>query len=193
MALKEEKSRLGISLDGNTTLRRNAMAKQSNGPMSELQKIRRQNVDSGYSTSDGYDKRWSEELPVATNGTPTNGSPPNATPSNSTPSITTTDNGSSVKYSTPSAPSQPSGQISTPNLSPVVNHNNINNNNNNNVEEYIRPNLPIDNATPKRSTISNKGNSNRYVAIEYNRIDHSRIIDLLHGFVASLALVAIYM
>lgn len=161
MALKEEKSRLGISLDGNTTLRRNAVAKQSNGPMTEIQKIRRQNVDSGYSTSDGFDKRWSEELQATSNGNPSNGTPTNGTQSNGaqsngTPSITTTDSGNSNKWSTPSALNQPSAQIVTPNLSPVTNHNN-------NVEEYIRPNLPIDNTTPKRSTLSNKNCSNRFV------------------------------
>lgn len=161
MALKEEKSRLGISLDGNATLRRNAVAKQTNGPMSDLQKMRRQNVDSGYSTSDGYDKRWLEDGTTAANATPSDGMPSNGTPSNGTPSITTTDNGNASKWSTPSssAPNQPTAKIPTPNLSPV-------NQNNNNVDEYLRPNVPIDNSTPKRtgSIISNKTNNNRFVS-----------------------------
>lgn len=176
MALKEEKSRLGISLDGNATLRRNAVAKQTNGPMSDLQKMRRQNVDSGYSTSDGYDKRWLEDGTTAANGTPSNGAPSNGTPlngttsngtppngaaSNGTPSITTSDSGTAAKWSTPSssAPNQPAAELSTPNLSPVTQ-------NNNNIDEYIRPNVPIDNSTPKRGaaiTISNKTNTNRFV------------------------------
>lgn len=172
MALKEEKSRLGISLDGNATLRRNAVAKQTNGPMSDLQKMRRQNVDSGYSTSDGYDKRWLEDGTTAANGTPSNGAPSNGTPlngtppngaaSNGTPSTTATDSGTAAKWSTPSssAPNQPAAELSTPNLSPVTQ-------NNNNIDEYIRPNVPIDNSTPKRgaaTTISNKTNNNRFVA-----------------------------
>lgn len=87
-ALKEEKSRNGGSYDGHTTLRRNAAAKNCNAPLSELQKIRRQNVDSGYSTSDGYDKRWSQELPAtaSNNGTAAN-------------SATVTDNGNPAKWS----------------------------------------------------------------------------------------------
>lgn len=152
--MKEEKTKSGGSYDGHTTLRRNAMAKHSNsssGPVSELQKIRRQNVDSGYSTSDGYDKRWSQELNGAT---------------------TVTDNGNTTKWSptlgndkhSPIAVNTPPS-IGTPKLSPV-NSNNNNSIQSNEIEGYTRPSVTIDSSTPKRST-SNGSNNNRYVLSEF--------------------------
>lgn len=169
MALKEEKTRCGVSFDGNTTLRRNTVTKQAAAPLTDLQKIRRQNVDSGYSTSDGYDKRWSQELAVA-NGNATNTNTADNNKEWRLEKFRTemgkiqdgdspkTDNGNATKWPTTQIHSlvndKPSGN-STPNLSPVTN--------NNNVEEYIRPILSIDSSTPKRSMISNGSNNNRFV------------------------------
>lgn len=67
MALKEEKSRGGNTFDGNTTLRRNAnTSNKVTTRVVDNQKIRQQHADSGYSTSDGTDKRlWQD---VAANG-----------------------------------------------------------------------------------------------------------------------------
>lgn len=62
-AQKEEKSKSGINFDGNTTLRRQTITPRHTNSLVDGQKNnnRRQNVDSGYSTSDGgLDKRWSD-------------------------------------------------------------------------------------------------------------------------------------
>lgn len=62
LASKEEKTKGGGSFDGHTTLRR-TIPKHSNSIL-DSQKARRQHVDSGYSTCDGLDKRWSQEMPM---------------------------------------------------------------------------------------------------------------------------------
>lgn len=169
MAMKEEKTRNG-TFDGNTTLRRKAAATHSSGPLTELQKIRRQNVDSGYSTSDGYDKRWSQELPSTTNGTPI-------------AATTVTDNGNASKWSptqiqsvlstekqSPGATSysqfqpQSSGN-STPTLSsPAGSNNNTLTSNQSNISDYVKPTDLVDNTTPKRSLNGN----NRFVSKQNN-------------------------
>lgn len=59
-ATKDEKTRAGANFDGHTTLRRTIQSKHN--PI-DGQKGRRQHVDSGYGTSDGLDKRWSQETP----------------------------------------------------------------------------------------------------------------------------------
>lgn len=59
-ATKDEKTRAGGNFDGHTTLRRTIQSKH-NASVIDTQKGRRQHVDSGYSTSDGFDKRWSQE------------------------------------------------------------------------------------------------------------------------------------
>lgn len=171
MAMKEEKTRNG-TYDGNTTLRRKAAATHSSGPLTELQKIRRQNVDSGYSTSDGYDKRWSQELPNSANGTPT-------TPAATAATTTVTDNGNASKWSptqtqsalssekqSPSAASysqfqpQSSGN-STPTLSsPAGSNNNTLTSNQSNISDYVKPIDLVDNTTPTRSLNGN----NRFVS-----------------------------
>ncbi|XP_037052419.1 leucine-rich repeat and calponin homology domain-containing protein isoform X2 [Bradysia coprophila] len=61
-ATKDEKTRAGGNFDGHTTLRRTIQTKH-NASVIDGQKGRRQHVDSGYSTSDGLDKRWSQEAP----------------------------------------------------------------------------------------------------------------------------------
>lgn len=63
-ATKDEKARAGGNFDGHTTLRRTIQTKH-NASVIDGQKGRRQHVDSGYSTSDGVDKRWSQETPAA--------------------------------------------------------------------------------------------------------------------------------
>lgn len=63
-ATKDEKVRAGGNFDGNTTLRRTIQTKH-NASVVDGQKGRRQHVDSGYSTSDGSDKRWSQETPAS--------------------------------------------------------------------------------------------------------------------------------
>lgn len=167
--MKEEKTRNG-TYDGNTTLRRKAAATHSSGPLTELQKIRRQNVDSGYSTSDGYDKRWSQEL-ATSNGTPT---AVNAT-------TTVTDNGNASKWSptqtqttilnsekqSPSAAGysqfQPhSSGNSTPTMSSPAgsNNNTLTSNQSCNISDYIKPSDLVDNTTPTRSLNGN----NRFVS-----------------------------
>ncbi len=62
VATKDEKARAGGNFDGHTTLRRTIQTKH-NASVVDGQKGRRQHVDSGYSTSDGLDKRWSQETP----------------------------------------------------------------------------------------------------------------------------------
>lgn len=49
-----------ISYDGNTTLRRTITPRHGNS-LVDGQKNRRQHVDSGYSTSDGLDKKWLQD------------------------------------------------------------------------------------------------------------------------------------
>lgn len=63
-ATKDEKVRAGGNFDGHTTLRRTIQTKH-NASVIDGQKGRRQHVDSGYSTSDGSDKRWSQETPLS--------------------------------------------------------------------------------------------------------------------------------
>lgn len=63
-AAKDEKARAGGNFDGHTTLRRTIQSKH-NASVVDGQKGRRQHVDSGYSTSDGLDKRWSQETPAS--------------------------------------------------------------------------------------------------------------------------------
>lgn len=196
VALKEEKSRNGGSYDGHTTLRRNAAAKNCSAPLSELQKIRRQNVDSGYSTSDGYDKRWSQEL--APNGT-----------SATANSVTVTDNGNPSKWSPtqshnllsgggssgsgsekssplattyPQFQSHASGNSTPTNLSSPVGTINNNNNgsisslgnasvnsNHQSIDEHIKPSTLVDNSTPKRTNLNGSNNNNRFVFKICNR------------------------
>lgn len=179
MALKEEKTRNGGTFDGHTTLRRNAAAKHSSGPLTELQKIRRQNVDSGYSTSDGYDKRWSQELP-GSNGNASNSS-------NGGGTTTVTDNGNPSKWSPTQSQSllhndkhtsnatsysqfqsQSSGN-STPTLSPSAGNNNNTISSNQSDELAKLTTNSVDNSTPKRSN-SNGSNSNRFVFCELNLV-----------------------
>jgi len=69
-ATKDEKgSRSGGNYDGYTTLRR-APRHNSSGNVLEASTTgssnnqRRHQVDSGYSTSDGLDKRWSHDVPT---------------------------------------------------------------------------------------------------------------------------------
>lgn len=62
-ATKDEKARAGGTYDG-TTLRRTIQSKH-NASVLDGPKGRRQHVDSGYSTSDGLDKRWSQETPLS--------------------------------------------------------------------------------------------------------------------------------
>ncbi|XP_065357119.1 leucine-rich repeat and calponin homology domain-containing protein isoform X2 [Calliphora vicina] len=63
-ATKEEKgSRAGGNYDGYTTLRR-APRNNSNGNVLETHRVARHHVDSGYSTCDGIDKRWSHDMPL---------------------------------------------------------------------------------------------------------------------------------
>lgn len=156
MATKEEKSRT----DGNATLRRNAAAKQS-AVVSEIQKIRRQHVDSGYSTSDGLDKRWSQELPqigqVAENGNSKWSPKPlhiRTTTVNERQSPTGTASTTISTYQSKSG-------SSTPALSPAGNNNAASSNNG---DEFKRPAIPVDASTPKRyaSNGTNGSNSNRY-------------------------------
>lgn len=65
--MKEEKSRSGGTFDGHTTLRRNQTAKVSTRII-DSPKLRQQLADSGYSTSDGLDKRlWHDVPPTTTN------------------------------------------------------------------------------------------------------------------------------
>lgn len=197
-ALKEEKSRNGGSYDGHTTLRRNAAAKNSSAPLTELQKIRRQNVDSGYSTSDGYDKRWSQELA------------PNAASTNNN-SVTVTDNGNPAKWSPtqahnllssgsgsgsekssplattyPQFQSHASGNSTPTNMSsPVgtINNNSIGgsngsatvNSNHQSIDEYVKPSTLVDNSTPKRINSNGSNNNNRFVFGACNRHIHSYI------------------
>lgn len=178
MALKEEKTRNGGTFDGHTTLRRNAAAKHSSGPLTELQKIRRQNVDSGYSTSDGYDKRWSQELP-GSNGNASNGGggvtttvTDNGNPSKWSPtqsqSLLHNDKHTSNATSYSQFQSQSSGN-STPTLSPSAGNNNNTFNSNQSDELAKLTTISVDNSTPKRSN-SNGSNSNRFVSCELNLV-----------------------
>lgn len=139
MALKEEKSRTGVGYDGNTTLRRTVTPKHS---VVDAQKTRRQNVDSGYSTSDGLDIRWAQEVQI-------NGSSSNTVDGGSKWSPTlqhvkpapVADKNSPVTNNYPQFPS-PNGS-STPTISPA-------------------PTLVYncDGSTPKRGSISNGNTAN---------------------------------
>ncbi|XP_019892111.2 leucine-rich repeat and calponin homology domain-containing protein isoform X2 [Musca domestica] len=63
-ATKDEKgSRAGGNYDGYTTLRR-APRNQAGGNVVDTHRIGRHHVDSGYSTCDGIDKRWSHDMPI---------------------------------------------------------------------------------------------------------------------------------
>ncbi|XP_073825101.1 leucine-rich-repeats and calponin homology domain protein isoform X2 [Musca autumnalis] len=63
-ATKDEKgSRAGGNYDGYTTLRR-APRNNAGGNVVDTHRIGRHNVDSGYSTCDGIDKRWSHDMPI---------------------------------------------------------------------------------------------------------------------------------
>ncbi|CAD7078954.1 unnamed protein product [Hermetia illucens] len=57
-AMKEDKVKSGTGYDGLTTLRRTPRHTNS---LTDASKTRRANIDSGYSTSDGVDKRWSQD------------------------------------------------------------------------------------------------------------------------------------
>lgn len=169
MAMKEEKSKNG-TYDGNTTLRRSAMSRNnSSGPVSELQKIRRQNVDSGYSTSDGYDKRWSQELNAANHTVTDNGNTAKWSPTLSN------DKHSSSIVNNSKFQTQSIGTPATA-LSPVpANNNNSVNGSQTTIDEFIRPSVAIiESSTPKRST-PNGSNNNRYVLepqiIEFHSLD----------------------
>ena len=62
-AVKDEKgSRAGGNYDGYTTLRR-APRHNSSAGLLESSRVTRHPVDSGYSTCDGIDKRWSHDSP----------------------------------------------------------------------------------------------------------------------------------
>lgn len=162
IALKEEKSRNGGSFDGHTTLRRNAAAKNSGGPLNELQKIRRQNVDSGYSTSDGYDKRWSQEI-TNSNGSTTVTDNGNSTKWSPTQSQNQPNNDKSSPHNYPQFQSQSSGS-STPTLTSANNNNAVNSNQS--VDERIKSPVLVESLTPKRSNLNgnnNSSNNNRFV------------------------------
>ncbi|XP_061396163.1 leucine-rich repeat and calponin homology domain-containing protein [Musca vetustissima] len=63
-ATKDEKgSRAGGNYDGYTTLRR-APRNQAGGNVVDTHRHGRHHVDSGYSTCDGIDKRWSHDMPI---------------------------------------------------------------------------------------------------------------------------------
>lgn len=180
VALKEEKTRNG-SFDGHTTLRRNAAAKNCSGPLSELQKIRRQNVDSGYSTSDGYDKRWSQELAPNSNsnGAATtvtdNGNPSKWSPTQSQHLSSGSEKSSPLATTYPQFQSHASGNSTPTNLSSPVEtlqHSSNNNNSSANIivnsnhqiiDEHIKPSTLIDSSTPKRTNLNGSNNNNRYV------------------------------
>lgn len=72
MSAKEERAKAGGTLDGHNTLRR-TIAKQNSNSSSDTSTLkgplqnRRQNVDSGYSTCDGLERRWSQELTTTSN------------------------------------------------------------------------------------------------------------------------------
>lgn len=179
VALKEEKSRNGGSFDGHTTLRRNAAAKNCSGPLSELQKIRRQNVDSGYSTSDGYDKRWSQELVTNSNGSATvtdNGNPSKWSPTQSH-NLLSGGSGNNNEKSSPLATTYPqfqthaSGNSTPTNMSSPVgtlhNNNHCNatiNSNHQSIDDHIKSSTSIDNSTPKRTNSNGSNNNNRFVS-----------------------------
>uniref|UniRef100_A0A1I8NW32 Calponin-homology (CH) domain-containing protein n=1 Tax=Stomoxys calcitrans TaxID=35570 RepID=A0A1I8NW32_STOCA len=62
-ATKDEKgSRAGGNYDGYTTLRR--APRNAGGNIADTHRIGRHHVDSGYSTCDGIDKRWSHDMPI---------------------------------------------------------------------------------------------------------------------------------
>ncbi|TMW39785.1 hypothetical protein DOY81_015135, partial [Sarcophaga bullata] len=62
-ATKDEKgSRAGGNYDGYTTLRR-APRSNANSNILESHRTARHHIDSGYSTCDGIDKRWSHDMP----------------------------------------------------------------------------------------------------------------------------------
>lgn len=153
VATKDEKSRTGSNFDGHATLRRNAVAKQ-NAAVSELQKMRRQNIDSGYSTSDGLDKRWSQEMPPANGGGENGNAKWSPTPMHIR---TGPDRNSPTHAPSNSSPYLSRSGVATPLLSPAGN---------NNVpisaggDEFKRPPAPTETSTPKRSL--NGSNSNRY-------------------------------
>lgn len=171
MAMKEEKTRNGGTFDGHTTLRRNAAAKHSAAPLTELQKIRRQNVDSGYSTSDGYDKRWSQELPGSNgNGNGTTASvTDNGNPSKWSPTQTLLHNDKHTPTSYTQFQSQSSGN-STPTLSSPAGSANNNNNNSNQSDDFAKLTaIAIDNSTPKRSN-SNGSTNNRLVSCDLKMV-----------------------
>lgn len=179
MALKEEKSRNGGSYDGHTTLRRNAAAKNSSGPLSELQKIRRQNVDSGYSTSDGYDKRWSQELNTANGGSNTvtdNGNSTKWSPTQSSQSLSNNDKSSPLSTNYSQFQSQSSGN-STPTLSSPAGNNNNTLNSNQSVDEYIKPTVLVENLTPTRGSL-NGSNNNRFVSIDEILLEISHAVQI---------------
>lgn len=169
--MKEEKTRNGGTFDGHTTLRRNAAAKHSAAPLTELQKIRRQNVDSGYSTSDGYDKRWSQELPGSNgNGNGTTASvTDNGNPSKWSPTQTLLHNDKHTPTSYTQFQSQSSGN-STPTLSSPAGSANNNNNNSNQSDDFAKLTaIAIDNSTPKRSN-SNGSTNNRLVSCDLKMV-----------------------
>lgn len=156
MATKEEKSRT----DGNATLRRNAAAKQ-NAVVSEIQKIRRQHVDSGYSTSDGLDKRWSQELPQNGNTTETNNSKWSPKPLHIRTTVNERNSPTGTTSSISTYQPQTKSGSSTPALSPAGN-NNLPLSTSSNGDEFKRPAIPVETTTPKRyANGSNGSNSNR--------------------------------
>lgn len=181
MALKEEKSRNGGSYDGHTTLRRNAAAKNSSGPLSELQKIRRQNVDSGYSTSDGYDKRWSQELNTANGSSHTvtdNGNSTKWSPTQSSQSLSNNDKSSPLSTNYSQFQSQSSGN-STPTLSSPAGNNNNTLNSNQSVDEYIKPTVLVENLTPTRGSL-NGSNNNRFVSMDEILLEFHMLFKSIH-------------
>lgn len=62
LATKEERAKAGGSFDGHTTLRRTISKHNSLLVDTQKGRDRRQHVDSGYSTCDGMEKRWSQEM-----------------------------------------------------------------------------------------------------------------------------------
>lgn len=147
-ALKEERSRTGG--DGNATLRRTATPKH-NSSVVDAQKARRQNVDSGYSTSDGLDTRWAQDVPI-------NGSSSNTADGGSKWSPTLQCVKSTVALAEKTSPVTSNyPQFQSPNGSSTPTISTIAGNGNSPVYNCDRPS---DGSTPKRGVVSNGSTTN---------------------------------
>lgn len=86
MSAKEDRTKAGGSFDGHTTLRRTVAKQNSNSSSSDTSTLkgpmqnRRQNVDSGYSTCDGLERRWSQDLTTSNDATKWSPTPIRLTP-----------------------------------------------------------------------------------------------------------------